>query len=88
MSFSHGESIALWTGVILFVVFLTCIFWRLISVTCKTMIVTVTGQGRSRRKRMNPREERVNKILSNESAREILKAHALTAINSQVIPPY
>jgi len=83
MSFSHGESIALWTGVILFVVFLTCIFWRLISVTCKTMIVTVTGQGRSRRKRMNPREERVNKILSNESAREILKAHALTAINSQ-----
>ena len=29
-------------------------------------------------------EKRVNKILNNESAREILKAHALTAINSQV----
>lgn len=28
-------------------------------------------------------EKKVNKILSNESAREILKAHAITAINSQ-----
>jgi len=32
---------------------------------------------------LNPAEKKVNKILSNESAREILKAHALTAINSQ-----
>ena len=37
-----------------------------------------------RKKRLNPMEKRVNKILNNESAREILKAHALTAINSQV----
>ena len=38
----------------------------------------------TRKKRLNPMEKRVNKILNNESAREILKAHALTAINSQV----
>ena len=37
-----------------------------------------------RKKKLNPMEKRVNKILNNESAREILKAHALTAINSQV----
>merc|ERR1719348_2257493 len=45
------------------------------------MIVRMTGRGRKRR--LNPTEKKVNKILSNESAREILKAHALTAINSQ-----
>ena len=83
MSFSRGESIALWTGVILFVIFLTCMFWRLCSVTCKTMLANMTGHGKSRRKRLNPMEKKVNKILSNESAREILKAHAITAINSQ-----
>ena len=84
MSFSRGESIALWTGVILFVTFMTCLFWRLCSVTCRTMIANMTGQGKSKRKKLNPMEKKVNKILSNESAREILKAHALTAINSQV----
>ena len=82
MSFSRGESIALWTGVILFIVFLSCIFWRLCSVTCKTMFANMTGRKKGR-KRLNPMEKKVNKILSNESAREILKAHALTAINSQ-----
>ena len=82
MSFTRGESIALWTGVILFVTFLGCLFYRLCSVTCRTMISNM-GSSR-RRKRLNPMEKRVNKILNNESAREILKAHALTAINSQV----
>ena len=48
------------------------------------MIANMTGQGKSKRKKLNPMEKKVNKILSNESAREILKAHALTAINSQV----
>ena len=84
MSFSRGESIALWTGVILFVTFMTCLFWRLCSVTCRTMIANMTGHGKGKRKKLNPMEKKVNKILSNESAREILKAHALTAINSQV----
>ena len=39
---------------------------------------------KSKKKKLNPSEKKVNKILSNENAREILKAHALTAINSQV----
>merc|ERR1719445_1644137 len=47
------------------------------------MIANMTRQGRGRKRRLNPTEKKVNKILSNESAREILKAHALTAINSQ-----
>lgn len=82
MSFTRGESIALWTGVILFVTFLGCVFYRLCAVTCRTMI---SNMGHSKRKKkLNPMEKRVNKILNNESAREILKAHALTAINSQV----
>merc|ERR1719228_2025132 len=38
---------------------------------------------KSKKKKLNPSEKKVNKILSNENAREILKAHALTAINSQ-----
>ena len=38
----------------------------------------------SKKKKLNPTEKKVNKILSNENAREILKAHAITAINSQV----
>jgi len=37
----------------------------------------------SKKKKLNPTEKKVNKILSNENAREILKAHAITAINSQ-----
>ena len=82
MSFTRGESIALWTGVILFVTFLSCLFYRLCSVTCRTMISNMGST--KRKKRLNPMEKRVNKILNNESAREILKAHALTAINSQV----
>ena len=82
MSFTRGESIALWTGVILFVSFLSCLFYRLCSVTCRTMISNMGST--KRKKRLNPMEKRVNKILNNESAREILKAHALTAINSQV----
>ena len=83
MAISQGESIALWTlGILMFVVFMGCLGWRLFSITFKTMIVRMTGRGRKRR--LNPTEKRVNKILSNESAREILKAHALTAINSQV----
>jgi len=82
MAISRGESIALWTaGILMFVVFMGCLGWRLFSITFKTMIVRMTGRGRKRR--LNPTEKRVNKILSNESAREILKAHALTAINSQ-----
>ena len=84
MTFSRGESIALWTGVILFVIFVTCLFWRLCSVTFRTMIDNMTGRGKSRKGRLNPTEKKVNKILSNDSAREILRAHALTAINSQV----
>ena len=83
MAISRGESIALWTaGILMFVVFMGCLGWRLFSITFKTMIVRMTGRGRKRR--LNPTEKRVNKILSNESARELLKAHALTAINSQV----
>ena len=72
--FSRGESIALWVGVILFVIFLTCLFWNLCAVTCRTIITNVTGR---RKKKLNPTEKRVNKILSNDSAREILKAHAI-----------
>ena len=79
--FSRAESIALWVGVILFVIFLSCLFWKLCAVTCRTIITNVTGR---RKKKLNPTEKRVNKILSNENAREILKAHALTAMNSQV----
>ena len=83
MAISRAEEIALWTaGILMFVVFMGCLGWRLCSITFKTMIVRMTGRGRKRR--LNPTERKVNKILSNESAREILKAHALTAINSQV----
>lgn len=32
---------------------------------------------------MNPQEKKINKILSNQNAREILKSRAITAINSQ-----
>ena len=39
---------------------------------------------RPKKKKLNPTEKKVNKILSNDNTREILKAHALTAINSQV----
>ena len=82
MSFTRGESIALWTGVIIFLILISCLFYRLCSVTCRTMISNMGST--TRKKRLNPMEKRVNKILNNESAREILKAHALTAINSQV----
>ena len=37
-----------------------------------------------RQKKLNPQEKKVNKILSNQNAREILKSRAITAINSQV----
>ena len=67
---------------LLSITFLGCLFYRLCAVTCRTMI---SNMGNSKRKKkLNPMEKRVNKILNNESAREILKAHALTAINSQV----
>ena len=80
MAFSRAETIALGVLVILFVVTTcACCFWRLCSVTCKTMLAKMPG---NRRRRLNPAEKRVNKILSNESAREILKAHAVTAMNS------
>ena len=80
MGFSRAETIALGVLVILFVVTTcACCFWRLCSVTCKTMLAKMPG---NRRRRLNPAEKRVNKILSNESAREILKAHAVTAMNS------
>merc|ERR1711863_94639 len=37
-----------------------------------------------RQKKLNPQEKKVNKILSNQNAREISKSRAITAINSQV----
>merc|ERR1712106_1087959 len=83
MGFSRGESIALWTGLILFVALLSCIFYRLCSLTCRTMIDNVVPPNSKKKKKLNPAEKKVNKILSNENAREILKAHAITAINSQ-----
>jgi len=82
MTFSRGESIALWTGIILFLGIISCLFYRLCSVTCRTMIYNVRPPN-SKKKKLNPTEKKVNKILSNENAREILKAHAITAINSQ-----
>merc|ERR1712203_991555 len=36
-----------------------------------------------KQKKLNPQEKKVNKILSNQNAREILKSRAITAINSQ-----
>lgn len=83
MGFSRGESIALWTGLILFVALLSCLFYRLLAVTCRTMIDNVRPVNSKKKKKLNPTEKKVNKILSNENAREILKAHAITAINSQ-----
>merc|ERR1712106_58712 len=83
MGFSRGESIALWTGLILFVALLSCIFYRLCSLACRTMIDNVVPPNSKKKKKLNPAEKKVNKILSNENAREILKAHAITAINSQ-----
>ena len=38
-----------------------------------------------KQKKLNPQEKKVNKILSNQNAREILKSRAITAINSQVL---
>jgi len=47
------------------------------------MIDNVVPPNSKKKKKLNPAEKKVNKILSNENAREILKAHAITAINSQ-----
>ena len=83
---SSGESAALWAGVSLLLLLLTCGLWNLCG-SCRTRITcrmqSLSG-GRRKKKKLNPTEKRVNKILSNDSAREILKAHALTAMNSQV----
>merc|ERR1719471_1299584 len=79
--FSRGEAIALWVGVILFVALLSCVFYRLCRVTVQTLIQNMRPAGRQ--KKLNPQEKKVNKILSNQNAREILKSRAITAINSQ-----
>ena len=55
-----------------------------ISKIYRTMIDNVRPVNSKKKKKLNPTEKKVNKILSNENAREILKAHAITAINSQV----
>ena len=49
---------------------------------CRTLIQNMRPAGRQ--KKLNPQEKKVNKILSNQNAREILKSRAITAINSQV----
>lgn len=36
-----------------------------------------------KKRKLNPQEKKINKILSNQNAREILKSRAITAINSQ-----
>ena len=88
--FSSGESAALWAGVSLLLLLLTCGLWNLCG-SCRTRIScrmqSISG-ARRKKKKLNPTERRVNKILSNDSAREILKAHALTAMNSQVDTHY
>merc|ERR1719167_206333 len=81
MVFSRGEAIALWVGVILFVAILSCVLYRLCRVTAQTLIQNMRPAGRQ--KKLNPQEKKVNKILSNQNAREILKSRAITAINSQ-----
>merc|ERR1719167_1031848 len=81
MVFSRGEAIALWVGVILFVAILSCVLYRLCRVTVQTLIQNMRPAGRQ--KKLNPQEKKVNKILSNQNAREILKSRAITAINSQ-----
>jgi len=81
MVFSRGEAIALWTGVIMFVVFLGFCFFRLCSLFFRTMLVRVRPAKKKRK--LNPQEKKINKILSNQNAREILKSRAITAINSQ-----
>jgi len=81
MSFSRGDTIALWTGLLLMAGFLSAVFYRLCSVTVRTMLSRIKPVGK--KKKMNAQEKKVNKILSNESAREILKSRAITAINSQ-----
>jgi len=81
MVFSRGEAIALWVGVILFVALLSCVLYRLCRVTVQTLIQNMRPAGKQ--KKLNPQEKKVNKILSNQNAREILKSRAITAINSQ-----
>ena len=48
----------------------------------RTLIQNMRPAGKQ--KKLNPQEKKVNKILSNQNAREILKSRAITAINSQV----
>jgi len=81
MAFSRGEAIALWVGVILFCSMLFCIFYRLCKVTVRTLIENLRPA--EKKKKLNSQEKKVNKILSNQNAREILKSRAITAINSQ-----
>lgn len=81
MAFSRGEAIALWVGIILFCALLFCIFYRLCRVTVQTLVDNMRPVGK--KKKLNPQEKKVNKILSNQNAREILKSRAITAINSQ-----
>merc|ERR1719195_957043 len=47
------------------------------------MIDNMRPASSQKKKKLSTTEKKVNKILSNENAREILKAHAITAINSQ-----
>lgn len=81
MAFSRGEAIALWVGVIFFCAILFCLFYRLCWVTAQTLIDNIRPV--DKKKKLNPQEKKVNKILSNQNAREILKSRAITAINSQ-----
>jgi len=81
MAFSHAEAITLWTGVVIFVAILCCIFYQLCSITIKTAIENIHPP--KKKKRLNAQEKKVNRILSNQNVREILQSRALTAIKTQ-----
>lgn len=81
MAFSHGEFIALWTGAVIFLLILSCIFFKLCQITIRTAIQNY--RPRHKKKRLSAQEKKVNRILSNQNVREILQSRAVTAINSQ-----
>jgi len=60
-----------------------CCF-RLCSLTFRVMLSRIRPAKKQEKRKLNPQEKKVHKILSNQNAREILKSRAITAINSQV----
>ena len=79
--FSRAQSIVFLTCLIFAIIVLGCLFYRLCSITFSKVLKNVKSLASE--KRLSSSEKKVKMILSDERAREILKARAITAINSK-----